>query len=119
MTLSEEVLVKLGKYNWRLTIENKLDPTLGITFEMNGKENLSNVFLEEVLNELADDLTKGEEEFEDYKKRGVIVKGKDGGYDLNNHSAQGLAGEGVTIDNNESIEIVKHRKDLKGGIIED
>jgi len=106
---------KLMEYTWELTIKSKKDPSCGETIEMNSDGNLENVFLEEVLVELANDLRKGEEQFEDYKKRGIIEQDSTGSWILKDSAT----GKYVKEDPSKKVEIVKDRKDLKGGEIKD
>ncbi len=101
MTLNDKDKKTLAGYDFRLTIQNKVYKNLGTEIEMNGKDNLPNVFLEECLHEMAGDLRYHEKQFEQYKKEGLIVKDKDGEWNLADKHAQKMAGKGVVVDNNE------------------
>jgi|FLOH01.1.fsa_nt_gi hypothetical protein len=99
--IPKEDIEKLAEYDFILTIRNKKESYIGTSIQMDGAKQMGNVFLQDLLVELASALRKGEEEFTDYVKRGVIVQDKDGNWNLNDHSAQEMAGSNVTINNNE------------------
>jgi hypothetical protein len=114
MTLSKEDKETYARYRFSLHIQNKEEPAIGQVIEMNGEDNLPNVFLHELLVELAVDLRSAEKRFEKLKKDGKIQKDKNGNWtileevDDKDKVVEQLGPESV-------IEHITDKKDFKNG----
>lgn len=105
MTLSKEDKETFARYRFSLHVQNKEEPSIGEAIEMNGEDNLSNVFLQVMLEELAVDLRNAEKRFEKFKKDGTIKKDKNGNW----YMLEEIDDKGSVIEH------IKDKKDFKHG----